>query len=94
MVLAHGRALLATDNTTGVISADFREPEKVLGDPGLLELSDFSRPIGMMMCGILHHIRDDENPKKLVAAYSDRLPPAVTCSSPSSARQAAQAAPH
>ena len=74
MVLAHGRALLATDNTTGVISADFREPEKVLGDPGLLELIDFSRPVGVMMCGILHHIRDDENPKKLVADYSARLP--------------------
>jgi S-adenosyl methyltransferase len=73
MVLAHGRALLATDDTTRVISADFREPDKVLGDPGLLELIDFSRPIGMIMCGILHHIRDDENPKKLVADYSDRL---------------------
>ena len=73
MVLAHGRALLATDNTTRVISADFREPERVLGDPGLLELIDFSRPVGVMMCGILHHIGDSENPRKLVADYSARL---------------------
>ena len=73
MVLAHGRALLATDNTTRVISADFREPERVLGDPGLLELIDFSRPVGVMMCGILHHIGDSQNPRKLVADYSARL---------------------
>jgi hypothetical protein len=74
MVQAHGRALLATDDTTRVISADFREPEKVLGNSSLLELIDFTRPIGIMMCGILHHIRDDENPRKLVADYRDRLP--------------------
>jgi S-adenosyl methyltransferase len=74
MVLAHGRALLATDNRTRVISADFREPEKVLGHPGLLELIDFSRPVGVMICGLLHHIRDDENPGKLLAIYRDRLP--------------------
>ncbi len=75
MVLSHGRALLATDDTTRVISADFREPGKVLGDPGLRELIDLSRPVGMMMCGILHHVRDEEGPKRIVADYSGRLPP-------------------
>jgi hypothetical protein len=74
VVLAHGRALLASDAATTVIEADLREPEKVLGHPELVELIDLSVPVGVMMCGILHHVSDSENPKAIVARYRDMLP--------------------
>ena len=74
VVLAHGRALLAADDITTVIGADFREPEKVLADPDLARLIDFDKPVGVMMCGILHHIPDSEDPQGIVARYRDILP--------------------
>lgn len=74
IVLAHGRALLADERTT-IITADIREPERVLSHPDLLRLIDFERPIGLIMCAILHHILDEERPQELVVRFRDRMPP-------------------
>ncbi|MGP3913462.1 SAM-dependent methyltransferase [Nonomuraea sp. 10N515B] len=62
IVLVHGQALLAADATTTVIEADAREPEKILGDPQARALIDFSRPVGLLLFGLLHHLSDDEDP--------------------------------
>ncbi|MGE5290105.1 MAG: SAM-dependent methyltransferase [Micromonosporaceae bacterium] len=74
IVLSHGRALLASNDTTTVIAADILEPGKVLGNSDLKELIDFSQPVAVMMCGILHHIPDSDDPKGIVARYRDMLP--------------------
>src|SRR5436309_12336170 len=42
IVLAHGRALLATNDATTVITADMREPDAILANPELNRLIDFS----------------------------------------------------
>jgi SAM-dependent methyltransferase len=74
IVLAHGRALLEENENTAVVTADLREPEKVLNHPTVQRLIDFSQPVGVLLVGILHHLHDDENPKGIVDAYMGAVP--------------------
>ncbi len=73
VVLAHSRALLATDGVIAV-KGDFREPAEVLGDPTLARLIDFSQPVAVLFLSVLHFIADQENPGQIVAGFRDRLP--------------------
>ncbi|TDC76386.1 SAM-dependent methyltransferase [Streptomyces hainanensis] len=74
IVLAHGRALLEENEHTAVVTADLREPEKVLANPNVRRLIDFDKPVGVLLIGILHHLHDDEDPKGIVDAYMDAVP--------------------
>ncbi|MFF4775403.1 SAM-dependent methyltransferase [Microtetraspora fusca] len=74
IVLVHGRALLARNDTTMVIQADIRQPEEITGHPDLRRLIDFSQPVGLLLFGILHHLNDDEAPESIAARLRDALP--------------------
>jgi hypothetical protein len=74
IVLAHGRALLAENEHTAVVTADLRDPEAVIADPVVNRLIDFSQPVGVMLVGILHHLHDDEDPEGVAKAYMDAVP--------------------
>ncbi|ASR37290.1 SAM-dependent methyltransferase [Prauserella marina] len=74
IVLAHGRAILADNPNTKVVTADIRNPAEVLAHPDLRELLDFDQPVCVMLCGILHHLMDEEDPKGLVSALLDAVP--------------------
>ncbi|AEH10606.1 protein of unknown function DUF574 [Candidatus Protofrankia datiscae] len=73
IVLAHGRALLAENRNTTVITADFRRPDEVLSNPDVTALIDLSKPVGLLMLAVVHHVHDDEDPAGLVRAYVDRV---------------------
>jgi O-methyltransferase involved in polyketide biosynthesis len=75
IVLVHGRALLAVDDTTTVVEADLREPEAILGHPDVTRLIDFTEPVALLMFAILHHLADDENPGGITRRIMDRLAP-------------------
>ncbi|MER7674541.1 SAM-dependent methyltransferase [Kitasatospora sp. NPDC096128] len=75
MVLAHGRALLATDDRTAVVQADLREPETIRQAPDVQRLIDFDQPVGLLFSAVLHHLNDDERPAELVRWWAERLPP-------------------
>ncbi|WP_028848509.1 SAM-dependent methyltransferase [Thermocrispum agreste] len=60
IVLAHGRALLAEDDSTAVITADFRDPSVVLEHPDTKRLIDFSRPVAMLFLSVVHFLGDDD----------------------------------
>jgi hypothetical protein len=74
MVLVHGRALLAENENTTVITADLCAPDEVLNDPDLRALIDFERPVGLLMVAVLHHLDDVQRPGELVARYRDAVP--------------------
>ncbi|WP_017622031.1 SAM-dependent methyltransferase [Nocardiopsis chromatogenes] len=74
IVLAHGRALLADNNTTTVITADFRRPQEILDHPDVRALLDFDRPIALMVVGLLMHFHDDENPGEWIRTLFDPMP--------------------
>jgi hypothetical protein len=75
IVLAHGRALLSTDNTTTVITADFREPQKILGHPDVERMLNFDRPIALMVVGLMMHFHDDERPDEWTRELLDAMVP-------------------
>ncbi|GAB3277902.1 SAM-dependent methyltransferase [Actinocorallia lasiicapitis] len=74
IVLAHGRALLAADDRTAVITSDLRDVDAVLNHPDTQRLIDFDQPVAVMMVGILHHFSDEEKPAEIAARYLDAVP--------------------
>ena len=75
MVRAYACELLAHDGTTAVITADMRQPDTVLNDPGLRRLIDLDEPVGLLMTAVLHFVADDNDPWGLVARYMKALAP-------------------
>jgi hypothetical protein len=75
MVLAHGRALLADEETTTVVQAEVREPGAILDHPEIRKYIDFSQPVALLMLGILHHFGDDQDPGGIAARLIDGVPP-------------------
>lgn len=74
IVLAHGRALLEGDDQTRVVTADIREPQTILDHPDTRALLDLDRPVCVLLCGILHHLLDEEDPHGIVTALRDAVP--------------------
>lgn len=74
IVLAHGRALLATDDRTTVITADLRQPQQILDDPDVQRMLDLSEPIALMVVGLHMHFHDDEQPDEWVRTLMDAMP--------------------
>jgi SAM-dependent methyltransferase len=74
IVLAHGRALLAENDRTTVITADLRDPQSVLENPEVRKFIDFDQPVAVMLVGILHHLHDEEDPQGIVDAYMSAVP--------------------
>ncbi|RZQ60970.1 SAM-dependent methyltransferase [Amycolatopsis suaedae] len=74
IVLAHGRARLQDNDNVGIITADIRKPREVLDNPEVRGLIDFSKPVCVMLCGILHHILDEEDPQNIVDTLREAVP--------------------
>jgi SAM-dependent methyltransferase len=77
IVLAHARALMTgtIEGATAFVLADLRDPGAILKHPSIETTLDRGRPIALMLLGILHHIREHEDPYRLVARLVDWLPP-------------------
>lgn len=71
----YARTLLAGDPNTAIIQADVRDPSAVLDAPETRELIDFSRPVGLLMVGLLLFIGPQDRPAELVRTYRERLVP-------------------
>ena len=75
LVLAHARALLAEDaERVGVIVADARKPSSIFEDPTVRKYLDLDKPLGLITAGILHHLRDEEDPVGVAQAFKERIP--------------------
>ncbi|MBB4935177.1 hypothetical protein F4561_006071 [Lipingzhangella halophila] len=74
MVLAHGRALLADNPTTDVITADLREVDRVFASPEARRLLDPDSPVCLMAVSVAHCIPDADDPFGVLRAYMDRFP--------------------
>jgi len=73
VVLAHARALLtSTEAVTAYVDADLRDPDEILA--AAARTLDFTKPIGLMMLGILGHIGDDDEARSIVKRLLDALP--------------------
>jgi hypothetical protein len=76
IVLTHARALMKStpQGRTAFIQADVRRPQDILEHPTLPTVLDASRPIALLLIGIVHHLRDDDAPYDVVRTLVDWLP--------------------
>jgi hypothetical protein len=77
LVLVHARALLTSDprGRTAYLDADLRDPRRILGDAQLRATLDMSRPVGLLLVAVLHFLRDDDDPKTIIATLVGALAP-------------------
>ncbi len=75
IVLAHARALLTStpEGATAYIDADLRDSAKILRDAA--RTLEFSRPVAVILVGVLHLISDDQDPYGIVARLMAATPP-------------------
>jgi hypothetical protein len=83
-VLSHGRALLAADGATAIVTADMREPGAILDAPQTGDLIDFTKPVAVLFVAVFHFVVSKDHPRyvpglagpgEIVAAFRDRVAP-------------------
>ncbi len=74
VAVAHSEMMLAGNDRAGVVGADVRDPDEVLGHSVTRELLDFDKPVGVLMVALLHSIVDADDPAGLVARFRDAVP--------------------
>lgn len=58
-VAAHARALLTDTDAAGVVEADLRDTDTILGAPETRRLIDFTQPVTVLLVSVLHFIPGD-----------------------------------
>jgi hypothetical protein len=74
-VLAHGRALLATDDSTTVIAADLTRPAGILASRQVSDLLDLSQPVGVLLLSVAHWVVDDAVVREMLAVLRKEIAP-------------------
>jgi hypothetical protein len=73
VAVAHAQEITADLPRVTVTRADIRDPDSVLDAPGVIDLLDLARPVGLLMVAVLHFVAD--HAAALVARYRDALAP-------------------
>jgi hypothetical protein len=74
VVLAHARAILSDQTSTFAERGDLLDPASIMSSPAIRRHLDWDQPVGLLLCGIVHYLLDEENPGRLVAELVDALP--------------------
>jgi len=75
IVVAHNDALLATGDGVITIREDVRDPDAVLANDKLTGCLDFSKPIAVLLLGVLHFISESEDAPGIIARFRERMAP-------------------
>lgn len=75
IAVTHSNTILADNDNAIAIRADLRDPHQVLTDPDVTGLLDLSRPVGLILAGVLQYVSDDDDPAGMIRAYVDHLAP-------------------
>lgn len=74
VAVTHSRALLGDDPYTGVVQADLRDVPAVLSDATSRRLLDLTRPLAVLLIGVLHQLRGRE-PVDTIRAHRRHMAP-------------------
>jgi len=74
LVLVHARALLTStpEGACDYIDADLRDTGKILAEAA--RTLDFSRPVALMMLGIVGQVPDSDDPQSIIERLLDAMP--------------------
>jgi SAM-dependent methyltransferase len=75
VAVAHSRAILSGNTNTAVVHGDARDPDRLLAQPDVQHLIDFTRPVAVLLVALLHFIPDDEDAYRLVGRLRDLMAP-------------------
>jgi SAM-dependent methyltransferase len=75
VVVAHGRALLASASGVRAVEGDLRYPRELIGRKEVREVLDFTQPVAVLLVAVLHFLGDAESPWQAVTAITRRLAP-------------------
>ncbi|TCP54903.1 S-adenosyl methyltransferase [Tamaricihabitans halophyticus] len=75
MAVAHSEMMLRDNPDAAIVNADMRDPDGVLSAVEDIRLLDFTEPIALIMCAILHFVPEDGDPLELLARYRAALIP-------------------
>ncbi|MGI5121583.1 SAM-dependent methyltransferase [Marinactinospora thermotolerans] len=74
IVLAHGRAILADNPGTTVITADMARSDEILAQDEIRSLIDFSQPVGLLYFSVLHCLPDEADPRGALWTMLEAVP--------------------
>jgi hypothetical protein len=72
VVVNHAYALLTDSKQTFSALGDLRDPEAIIA--AARAHLDWTRPVGLLLCGIVHFLTDQDQPGQLVASLAGALP--------------------
>lgn len=73
MVIAHIRALLATDDGIAAVQGDLRDPEAILAAPQLAAVIDMKQPVCVLLVSVLHFV-DAQTARNVAAGLMRPVP--------------------
>jgi SAM-dependent methyltransferase len=73
--VVHAQHLLAGVPGTAAVCADLRDPQRVLHSLVVRDVLDLGRPIGLLVCAVLHFVPDGDDPPAILAGYRRYLAP-------------------
>jgi hypothetical protein len=75
LILAHARALMTSteEGATSYIHADMRDPAPMLAEAG--EVLDFDEPVAVLFMGVLGHLANVEDARRVVRTLMDATVP-------------------
>jgi hypothetical protein len=75
VAVAHSKLILEGNPDVTVIQSDLREPAKILADPAIQNLIDFTQPVAVLLAAVLHFIPDSDDPANIVATLREAMAP-------------------
>ncbi|WP_371501086.1 SAM-dependent methyltransferase [Kitasatospora sp. NBC_00374] len=75
VAVAHSRLILKDDELSSVVEADLRDVPDLLSRPEVIELLAPGEPVVLLLVAVLHFIKDEDEPEKLIGRLRDALPP-------------------
>jgi hypothetical protein len=73
VAVAHGELLLEHNPYATYVVGNIAYPTDVLEVADKTKLLDFSQPLMVLMCAVLHFVPDTQRPARIVQRYSDAL---------------------
>ncbi|MGW2495350.1 SAM-dependent methyltransferase [Streptomyces pseudogriseolus] len=75
VAVAHSKAVLEGNGRAGILAADLRKPQEILGSDEVGQLIDLNRPVALLLVAILHFVEEADDPYGAVAELSEALAP-------------------